>query len=272
MKDFLRLSLLAAKKAGDAILEVYNSDFSIQTKSDNSPLTLADTCSHNIINSFLSATGYPVLSEEGKEFAYSQRKTWETFWMIDPLDGTKEFVKKNGEFTVNIAFIQNQAPVLGVVYAPVIQKMYYGVEGLGSFSFLTDNGMSTENIDTYVNNAVMLPCNSTDIYKIAVSVSHTTKETDDFIEEKRKIHGTVDVIVAGSSLKLCLVAEGKANIYPRLAPTWEWDTAAGHAVAKYAGCLVYDYVTGLELVYNKENLLNPWFVAERQDINILNTN
>ena len=262
MMNFLNVSIEAAIGAGKKILEVYQRDFSIETKADNSPLTEADLQSHHAIKNALANTGIPLLSEEGKQMSFDERKGWDTFWLIDPLDGTKEFIKKNGEFTVNIALIKGGTPVLGVVYVPVTGVLYFGLEEKGSWFFNT-NTTAGKTIDEMINGAEKLPAASTNgTYTIVASRSHNTPETEIFIEDRRKIHGEVNLISAGSSIKLCLVAEGKAQVYPRLAPTMEWDTAAGHAVAKFAGCNVYDYTTNTELQYNKENLLNPWFVVE----------
>jgi 3'(2'), 5'-bisphosphate nucleotidase len=227
-------------------------------------LTIADKQSHEVIKKALATTGFPLLSEEGKELEYNDRNNWETFWLVDPLDGTKEFIKKNGEFTVNIALVKKGAPVLGVVYVPVTGVLYFGAEGVGSFYTTISDNLSDENINDILESAKHLPdAQQPAVYTVVASRSHNTPETEAFIEEKRKEHGEVNLISSGSSLKLCLVAEGKAQVYPRLAPTMEWDTAAGHAVAKFAGCNVYNYETKREVVYNKENLLNPWFVVER---------
>lgn len=264
MENLLNLSALAAVEAGEKILEVYNGEFTYEHKSDNSPLTIADQHSHDVIKTALKDTGLPLLSEEGKQLPYTERSNWNTFWLVDPLDGTKEFIKRNGEFTVNIALVKNGIPVLGVVYVPVTGVLYYAAEGRGSFCATISNGISKENVDALLQHGRKLPGGvQPAVYTVVASRSHNTPETESFIEEKKKEHGTVNLVNSGSSIKLCLVAEGKANVYPRLAPTMEWDTAAGHAVAKYSGCSVYNYNTKTDLIYNKENLLNPWFVVER---------
>lgn len=266
MKNFINVSVLAAIEAGKKILEVYNQDFTVETKSDNSPLTVADKKSHEVIKAALAETGLPLLSEEGKQLPYTERKDWETFWLVDPLDGTKEFIKKNGEFTVNIALVKDNKPVLGVVYVPVTGVLYYGAEGVGSHAVTIAEEVTADNLDRILSTAKLLPGSEKPaVYTVVASRSHNTPETEAFIEEKRKEHGEVDMVSSGSSIKLCLVAEGKAQVYPRLAPTMEWDTAAGHGVAKFAGCSVYNYETKSEVVYNKENLLNPWFVVERSN-------
>ncbi|MGI8951019.1 MAG: 3'(2'),5'-bisphosphate nucleotidase CysQ [Chitinophagaceae bacterium] len=265
MNELLSLSISAALKAGKEILKVYKNDFSVETKTDNSPLTLADQLAHNAIKEVLNTTKFPQLSEEGKQISYDERKNWKTFWLVDPLDGTKEFIKKNGEFTVNIALIENGIPLMGVVYIPVMGRLYYGAENIGSYCVnLPVIDQTTIDFNIINKHAIKLPCiNNSSTYTIVASRSHSTPETEKFIEEKKAVYGETKLISSGSSIKLCLVAEGKAQVYPRLAPTMEWDTAAGQAVAKYAGCKVYDYNTKEELVYNKENLLNPWFVVER---------
>ena len=263
MKENLYVAIQAAIEGGKQILDVYQQDFSVYTKEDNSPLTEADKRAHEVIKDILQPTNLPLLSEEGKTSPYAERKDWSKFWLVDPLDGTKEFIKKNGEFTVNIALIKNGTPVLGVVYVPVTGMLYFGYEGKGSYCISVNDGNATD-IEALENEALQLPLDSdSDIYTVVASRSHNTPETEDFISLKREKHGEVNMVSAGSSIKLCLVAEGKAQVYPRLAPTMEWDTAAGHAVAKFAGCKVYNFKTNTELEYNKENLLNPWFVVER---------
>ncbi len=239
-----------AKVAGEKTLEIYNRDFSVEYKDDQSPLTEADLTSHNIIVNTLENLypDIPILSEESKEVSYSQRKNWGIFWLIDPLDGTKEFTKKRGEFTVNIALIKGNEPVLGVVYAPVKDITYYG--GLnGSFK--------------QINNSkpLKLPIEENEGSKLRVvaSKSHFTQETKDYIESLGQNYELVSI---GSSLKICLVAEGTADIYPRLGPTMEWDTGAAHAIVKGSGKSIYNFETGEELLYNKENLRNPWFVVK----------
>lgn len=262
MNHILKTAVIAAIEAGKQILEVYKNEFEVDIKLDNSPLTEADKKSHAIIKEILSPLSFNILSEEGKLNSYNERKHWKKFWLVDPLDGTKEFIKRNGEFTVNIALIEDALPILGVVHVPVTGKTYYALPDEGSYSFLYDT--SNNNIEEQIAHSAKLPLiTSLSEYTIVASRSHNTPETEQFINQKRKQYGNVHCISSGSSLKLCLVAEGKANIYPRLAPTMEWDTAAGHAVAKFAGCNVYDYATRSELKYNKENLVNPWFIIER---------
>jgi len=255
-----------AVHAGSEILQVYkSSDIGVEFKSDQSPLTEADRRSHKAILESLSPTNIPFLSEEGEQMAYAERKEWKRFWLIDPLDGTKEFIKRNGEFTVNIALIEEGVPILGVVYVPVKRTVYFGSSEVGSYKIiLGDNEPVPDDMQLLFGKAQKLEgMDMNASYTIVASRSHLSSETEQFIDDKKKIYGEVNIISAGSSLKLCLVAEGSANVYPRLAPTMEWDTAAGHAVAKFAGCQVYDFETNQELHYNKEDLHNPWFVVER---------
>lgn len=244
----LRTALEAAEAAGKAILDVYEGDdFSVENKADSSPLTLADKASHSVIMDFLSGSGLPVLSEEGKSTDYETRKEWELFWMVDPLDGTKEFIKRNGEFTVNIALIRDGRPIMGVVYVPVTNTVYYGVEGKGAFK--RQDGQSEEPIKVSAGGEKIT---------IVASRSHMSPETELFIAG----FNNADLVSMGSSLKLLLVAEGKAQLYPRFAPTMEWDTAAAHAVVLAAGGKVLKMPEEVELTYNKENLLNPWFLVK----------
>ena len=252
--DFL-VSL--AQKAGDAIMEVYKRDFSVETKDDNSPLTEADKKSNEVILTGLKEKypTIPFISEENKLTPYSERKDWKTFWLIDPLDGTKEFIKKNGEFTVNIALIENGIPVVGVVYVPAQNKTYYGVKGEGSFKLEGRNAQpaSILNKQHYsTKNKVV----------VVGSRSHLDENTLAFVEQLKAEGKEVEFNSSGSSLKFCLVAEGKADVYPRFAPTMEWDTGAAQAVVLYAGKNVFDRNTGQPLKYNKENLLNPFFIVE----------
>lgn len=246
-----------AIKAGNEILEVYyNSDFDVELKTDNSPLTLADKRAHKVIAEHLRPTNIPVLSEEGKIISFDERKNWELFWLVDPLDGTKEFIKRNNEFTVNIALIEGQTPVAGVVYVPVTKVLYWADEK-GSFKAQVDN----EN--ELINDICQLPSSSEKTnFVIAGSKSHMNLETEEFIRSIDTKGKAIEMVSKGSSLKLCMVAEGNADIYPRLGPTMEWDTAAGHAIVKFAGKKVYQFENKKPLIYNKENLLNPWFVVE----------
>ncbi|UCD81608.1 MAG: 3'(2'),5'-bisphosphate nucleotidase CysQ, partial [Desulfobacterales bacterium] len=272
-KIYLLTSIQAALKAGNAILEVYKSSkFKIEKKADKSPLTLADRRSHEVIVNWLKNFDIPILSEEGKDIPYEERIHWDRYWLIDPLDGTKEFIKRNGEFTVNIALIQDQKPKTGVVFVPDKGILYFALEDIGSFKVESNKVINlleeekTDSIspeaekilDQIVNRSVKLPRNDSAQrpFTIIGSRSHATPELASFVEEKRREYGEVEFISAGSSLKLCLVAEGRADIYPRTGPTMEWDTAAGQAIAEFAGAKVLKYDSQEPLAYNKENLLN----------------
>lgn len=255
MKEFLDIAKRAALDAGAEILKIYtdpSQDFGIEKKADNSPLTLADKAAHHCIMRYLQDTGIPVLSEEGRHLPYEQRKDWHRLWVVDPLDGTKEFIKKNGEFTVNIALVEDGAPILGVIYIPVTGILYYGIVGEGAWK--TSSASMSES----------LPLKKSDErpFTVVASRSHMNAETEEYISQLRKNHDNIQLVSNGSSIKICLVAEGSADAYPRFAPTMEWDTAAGDAIARAAGKRVVDAQTGKSLVYNKEDLHNPWFLVE----------
>ena len=258
----LHTAIEAALKAGERILEIYhNEDFDVDFKSDDSPLTKADTASHQIIMKYLEQTGIPVLSEEGKSIAYENRKDWEYLWIVDPIDGTKEFIKKNGEFTVNIALVHKQVPILGVIYLPVLQELFYAAQGMGAFKAI---GISPETeLQTALDAGLQLPLEQPERpYTAVASKSHLSPETLDYIKSLEVEHGKVAMISKGSSLKLCMVAEGVADCYPRFAPTMEWDTAAGNAICSYAGKQVIDWENKQEMRYNREQLLNNWFLVK----------
>ncbi|MDH3356913.1 MAG: 3'(2'),5'-bisphosphate nucleotidase CysQ [Desulfobacteraceae bacterium] len=284
LTDHLLTALLASREAGLAILEIYKQDFDVLYKEDQSPLTLADQRSHDIIVDHLtepSGKNLPVLSEEGKGVPFEERRAWEYFWLIDPLDGTKEFIKRNGEFTVNIALIYQHRPVLGVIFTPVNNVFYFASEGFGSYRLKNDNaiGLLESKASKIEKDSVLkeilkqsdrlpyydTPSDTHDSQLVIVgSRSHPSKEFEAFVETMRKEHMKVEVISSGSSLKLCLVAEGMADIYPRLGPTMEWDTAAGQAIVEQANGSVLNYETGEPLQYNKKNLLNSWFIVKTQ--------
>ena len=275
-----------AYQAGKAIMEIYDSDdFNVELKGDGSPLTRADKAAHLVIAEGLEKhfAEIPVLSEEGKNILYDTRKNWRTFFLVDPLDGTKEFIKRNGEFTVNIALIEDGNPIAGVVYAPVLGTMYVAeIDASGHWQLATGTKAIESNVlsNAEVKESQLLVASSQQPkqkpetsdqklatrnqkpYRVVASRSHNNELTEAFIEEKRKEFGSVEIVPMGSSLKICLVAEGKADVYPRLGPTMEWDTAAAHAIALAAGCTVLEYESNTPLKYNKENLLNPFFVVE----------
>jgi len=249
IKELLNIAINAAIEGGNEIMKVYNDDFEVYIKEDDSPLTVADQNANKVIVDQLGKTGIPVLSEEGKTIPYSERKNWDKLWIVDPLDGTKEFIKRNGEFTVNIALIENGSPIMGVIYVPVKKTLYYASEA-GAFKKNEDN-------------IEKLPINKKKEKYVAVgSRSHMSDETKAFFNQLKDTHGEIDVVSMGSSLKICLVAEGIADVYPRFAPTMEWDTAAGQAIAKYAGKSLIDYDTKKEMLYNRDELRNNWFIVQ----------
>jgi 3'(2'), 5'-bisphosphate nucleotidase len=273
------IAIKAAMMAGRAILEIYDQDFEVEYKEDQSPLTAADKASHDIIIRALAETPYPVLSEESVSIAYKDRKDWETYWLVDPLDGTKEFIKRNGEFTVNIALVEQGDPIFGVVYVPVAGTLYFG-SCQGAYK-----AVRGEHFQTLEELLEKLPAVGSfqrleiagapgSPLRVVASKSHCNEETRQFIERLEEKHGQAELVSRGSSLKLCMVADGSADIYPRIAPTMEWDTAAAHAVVNAAGGKVFRFDSGVaaadyvcsnewveELSYNKENLLNPFFVV-----------
>ncbi len=266
-------TILAAKRAGEAILDVYDSDFEVKQKDDKSPLTLADKKSNEIIENVLEQTvtvnnsTVPILSEEGKEISYEDRKKWEYFWLVDPLDGTKEFVKRNGEFTVNIALIHKQKPVLGIIYIPVKDVFYFAAKDFGTYKLENSEILTDDlSIEDLIDKSQKLPLDNSNKTSFTVigSRSHTSEEFSEFVERLNEKYENVEFISSGSSLKLCLVAEGKADVYPRFGPTMEWDTAAGQAIVEQAEGTVIDTQTNEPLSYNKSNLLNPFFIVSRQ--------
>lgn len=266
LNDLLEFALKASLEAGRQILDIYSSkDFEVEYKKDESPLTIADKKANSVICEILQKTGLPILSEESKEIAFSKRKNWQTFWMVDPLDGTKEFIKRNGEFTVNIALIENKRPILGVVFSPVLKKLYYGCCKKSFLSENIDISLKDDFLLTDIHqNSLSLPLEkSRSNFVIVASRSHLSDETKAFIETVKKEKGEVEIRSIGSSLKLCLVAEGSADTYPRFGPTMEWDTAAGHAVVIAAGGSIEQIIQKSPLIYNKENLLNPWFIVNK---------
>ena len=270
LPELLRIS----REAGQVILQVYDSDFAVEQKFDSSPLTLADRRSHEVIAqglSLMSDLPIPLLSEEGRSIPYDERKTWDMFWLVDPLDGTKEFVKRNGEFTVNIALIQNSSPLIGVIYIPVKNIFYFAVKGLGAYRLELRNAevpASTKGLLKISSRLPLAPDSAdtaSNISRVTVigSRSHMSAETEQFINDLKAKYKEVDFLAAGSSLKFCLIAEGRADVYPRFGPTMEWDTAAGQAIVEQAGGRVLRAGSQEPLTYNKEDLLNPSFIVHR---------
>lgn len=255
-------AIKAAVQAGEAIMKIYASDdFQITEKSDESPLTIADQMSNSVIVNGLASTGVPLISEEERQTDYEVRKNWKKCWVIDPLDGTKEFIKRNGEFTVNIALVEDNQPIFGVIYVPVTQELFVGdVAANKSIKlFLTNHSVNEEELQNAQE--ISPDLSPSNLVKVVGSRSHMNDETREFVNQLKASQKEVTIVSKGSSLKFCLVAEGKAHVYPRFAPTMEWDTAAGHAICKAVGISVIDQTTKKEMRYNKENLLNNYFLV-----------
>jgi 3'(2'), 5'-bisphosphate nucleotidase len=248
----LAVLMEAEREAGEAILTVYRSPVYVEHKADSSPVTAADRLSHGIVTAALKRNyAYPVLSEEGKNIEYNERSRWDTFWLVDPLDGTKEFISGNGEFTVNVALISGGVPVMGAIYVPVKDILYYAVKGGGAYKIEHDL-------------TVRLPMRTERKDCIVVgSRSHASREFEEHVRTLRTRHEDIAFVSAGSSLKFCLVAEGAADLYPRLGTTMEWDTAAGQVIVEEAGGTVVEAGSGRPLRYNKADLRNPHFIAAR---------
>ncbi len=242
--------LSIARQAGDAIMEIYAGDFDVYEKQDDSPLTQADLAAHNIIIEELKKhSSLPILSEENADISWEERQKWQRYWLVDPLDGTKEFIKKNGEFTVNIALIDNGIPVQGVVHAPALNVSYYGASQQGAWKY-----------DQQGKHAIKVRSHKEgEIWQVVGSRSHQSPAIQAWLEA---LPGDTDLVAMGSSLKLCLVAEGVAHVYPRLGPTSEWDTGAAHAIVLAAGGSVVEHETDQPLKYNQQaSVLNPYFIV-----------
>ena len=275
MERLLKIAIDAALEAGREIMRVYDDpiqDFDIEMKSDRSPLTRADRAAHKCIVSSLTPTGIPILSEEGELPPYDERREWHRFWLVDPLDGTKEFIRRNGEFTVNIALIEDGRPVLGIIYVPSTTVLYGGIVGLGARRIegirARTHGVAAKRAGRdqkpITFQSLPLPCaqDRPPGLVVVASRSHLSDETAEYIHALRMEDSSLRLVSKGSSLKMCLVAEGSADLYPRFAPTMEWDTAAGDAIVRAAGMKVVDFRTGEPLTYNKPDLHNPWFIVK----------
>lgn len=249
LSDLMEAALEIAFKADKAVMKVYETDFNVEYKDDSSPLTRADMAAHKIITEALEdlEPSFPILSEESNDIPWSTRQQWDTFWLVDPLDGTKDFVNRNGEFTVNIALIHRGQPILGVVTAPALNLAYMGAVGIGAFCQTNGRRKSIQ-------------CST--LHKpprILASKNHLNQATRDFIDSI----GDSEMVQAGSSLKFCRIAEGQADIYPRMGPTSEWDTAAAQCILEAAGGQVQT-LSGEKLSYGKKDILNPLFIASSQ--------
>ena len=260
----------AAVRAGEIILDIYSrkQDYDINLKSDNTPITLADRLSHSLIKEYLGQTRIPLLSEEGRQMLFDERKDWDMFWMIDPLDGTKEFIKGNNEFTVNIALRVNSRPVIGIIYVPYYRKMYFCEKGFGSFfkdGVMPDRTAEFAYEEIY-DSARELPlassCNSP--IRVGVSRSHKNELTMKYIDELRTEHPDLEIVEQGSSYKFCMLAEGSIDYYVRTSDTYEWDTAAGEVILSETGGTTKTLPELAKFAYNKESLLNPHFICRNR--------
>lgn len=268
VKNYLLISMFnAAIRAGAAIMSTYKNGnkYDISIKSDKTPLTLADKLAHNAIQEYLGQTRIPILSEEGREMLYDERCNWELFWLIDPLDGTIEFIKGNNEFTVNIALMENNISIASIIYVPYLNKAYIARKGGGVFlkEDVTPDANADYSYEEITNNWVSLPkeISPRDRQIIAVSRSHQTPDTAEFIDNIRKSHPLIDVVEQGSSYKFCLLAEGSVDYYVRTTHTYEWDTAAGELILSESGGETLSLPEKSSFEYNKEDLRNPWFIS-----------
>lgn len=264
IQEDYKIAIEAAVRGGAQIMEVYGQDdFGVEIKEDKSPLTIADKRCNDVINDFLVRTPIPVISEENKQLEYDERKDWSSCWIVDPLDGTKEFVKRNGEFTVNIALVKNGQPLFGVIYVPVSKELYVGdVANTKAYKITLDShDVDVDQLD-WAAAEIRPGTTNESVIRVVGSRSHMNDATQEFVDSLSQHGMNVEIVSKGSSLKFCLVAEGKADVYPRFAPTMEWDTAAGQAICEAVGLEVISKETDSPLLYNKENLLNPWFIVQ----------
>ena len=260
-------AISAAVAAGEAILNAYRKPgLHQEIKKDLSPVTEADLAAHKIIADHLLHTGLPILSEEGKNIPFEERRNWRQFWLVDPLDGTREFLGRNGEFTVNIALIEGQKPIMGILYAPCLDLVYFSDLKAGAYRMeaCSKRWHEIRNVGELMEASEKLPLKNTGHpYRVVASRSHINQETEDYIRDLKNAHPGLEVLSRGSALKFCQLAEGSADVYPRFGPTMEWDTGAGHAIALASGCRLTLHNSADSLVYNKESLLNPWFIVQR---------
>lgn len=260
--QLLKIAIEAAIEAGKKIMDIYNKGFHVEYKEDNSPVTEADLASNKTIWSYLQKTGIPIISEETKQLDYRERKSWEACWIVDPLDGTKEFVKKNDEFAVNIALVENAKPVLGIIYAPALGLIYYtNPYKTKAYKCPVNDDFNISKQLFSESKKIVASKNVQDTINVVASRSHLSKQTVDFIGNLQKSYSKVKMVSKGSALKFCLVAEGEADLYPRFAPTMEWDTAAGQAICEAVGLQLIDAETKSPMVYNRPNLLNNYFLV-----------
>ena len=258
----------AAVRAGAAIMQVYKNrdDYDISLKSDRTPITVADRLAHKTIREYLGPTRIPVLSEEGREMLYDERRNWELYWLVDPLDGTVEFIKGNNEFTVNIALMENNVCMAAVIYVPYYEKVYFAERNAGTFlkEHIAPDAAADYSYERIVGGTRRLPLEaepSHDRLRVALSRSHQTAETHEHVARLRERFPDLEIVEQGSSYKFCMLAEGRADYYVRTTHTYEWDTAAGELILAEAGGSTRALPDGRTLCYNEEDLRNPWFVC-----------
>lgn len=262
----LALAIETAIAAGKEILQVKEHGYHVSHKMDQSPVTSADIAAHRAISRSLSETGIPVLSEEAAAIPYADRKIWDTFWLIDPLDGTREFIENRLEYCVCIALIKKGTPVLGVIYIPEETTVYYGSYGKGAYRLKLKNNHDFIASSEIFEAAEMLPLSQKHInYVVGCSRSHCSEKTKEYIAALQSSHPTYTIKEVGSAIKFCLVASGEIDIYPKLETCMEWDSAAGQAIVEASGGTVTTYKEKMPLEYNKEQLENPWFIAHRKE-------
>jgi 3'(2'), 5'-bisphosphate nucleotidase len=272
--ELFQSAFRAAIIAGKRILEIFNTeDFHVSMKSDNSPLSSADKEAHEIIKRLLLNSRIPILSEEGRDMQFEERKSWDILWIVDPLDGTRQFIQKREEFTVNIALVVGGSPLFGVVYAPAIGDMYFGIKDMGSFKItIGDRELLSYSFSQILVASKKLNPSSkvNNKYTILASYHHVNKETLEYIDEIRKIYPDAEVKKVGSSLKMCMLADGIGDVYVRHTDTYEWDTAAAQTILEGVGWSINALDTNKPLMYNKESLLNPYFICKKIEPYITN--
>jgi len=272
LPELLKLAIKASLQAGEEIVKIYATDFYVETKSDNTPVTHADKTSGKTIASVLKVSNIPVISEEELVPEYTTRKDWERVWIVDPLDGTKEYIKRNGEFAVNIALVENGIPIAGVIYAPVLKDLYFACKNCGSYKISllgTDSGFTMTKVpDDFFQRATKLPSQRPPKdYTVIASRSHLSREINEHINALKNIYENVNMISVGSAIKQCWVAEGRAHEYARYGLTMEWDTAAGQCILEEAGCQLIDLQTNMPMLYNRESMRNNYFIAKHNPSN-----
>lgn len=261
LASYLLLALESAVKAGEKILAIYETDFDSWEKSNRTLVTDADLQASEVIVSLLKQTGYPVISEEGEQIPFEERRSWGIYWLIDPLDGTREFVAKRDHFTVNISLMVHSEPIFGLIYSPVFNRVWFAAEKEGAFRLEDVSIQLNKPFGQVMGKADRIPDTQTDRFTVMVSQSHISQRVESYIKLLEEEHGEIALLRMGSAEKLCRVAEGSGQIYPRFGPTMEWDTAAGQIILTECGKNIYHHQSGEPLRYNKADLANPWFIA-----------